>query len=306
MATEKDSTRVENTAETKMPRPRMMLGIGEYRDQAGELERWQARRIFLKAVRAKVPKVLETLACDVLPPYRDLRNRMHEDPTFFPPWQRSELRPVEMWQQSEAEAEATNATFPPVHAWASQWNLNDPWLRLRALDTLAHWHDLSKDHQEAYPVARLPMLDWFHEPISLYVPLTDDDIRNRVELPCYEPWQQYREDAENNIRAEFEKLLGEYLDRVERLMEEQGWTRTKEKRNWQHFEWLVWYQVEGLTYDAVARRVQDSADAEGDGGPFYERETIRGEIVSTAKLIGLTLRHGRPGRPRGTKNRHHG
>ena len=86
----------------------------------------------------------------------------------------------------------------------------------------------------------------------------------------------------------------------------------KRKDEYKHFIWLVKYQVEGLSYDAVAEwQLSKIAEElrEQYGDDYNEivsqnhsfditQNTIKDAVRNTAKLIGLTLRKGKRGRPR--------
>lgn len=97
--------------------------------------------------------------------------------------------------------------------------------------------------------------------------------------PRIETWSEFEETLDDA----FKKYKQLYKERTQLLMEEHGYTEGKHKRNKEHFEWLVRYQLQEWSINEIA-------DYYSTKNTILVEDTIRKALTSTAKLIGLRLR----------------
>lgn len=99
--------------------------------------------------------------------------------------------------------------------------------------------------------------------------------------------------AEERMRRAAEEAIRAQLDAAEAQLAAEGAERTPTKTTGlDHFQWLVLYQVDGLSHRAIGDAV------------FRHRQAVRTAISDTAKLIGLPLRPpAAAGRPRSSGRR---
>ncbi|WP_171644243.1 hypothetical protein [Paenibacillus phytorum] len=103
------------------------------------------------------------------------------------------------------------------------------------------------------------------------------------------PWKEFEEQMDDW----FVKYKMMYRDRTENLLEQQGYIKSKEKRNLEHFEWLVRFQVQCWSLKEIADYYSEESNE------ILSEDTISRGIKSTAELIYLILRPGnKPGRPK--------
>lgn len=101
--------------------------------------------------------------------------------------------------------------------------------------------------------------------------------------------------------AEFDKLVTQMLRnymRAYRRRAEEAMKRPifKTKRKPIHYQWLVDYQVKGMSYQELAGHYTAMADEESKIEGFYPN-TIYKAVKEAAKLVGLTLRIDKGGHP---------
>jgi hypothetical protein len=182
-----------------------------------------------------------------------------------------------------------------VRAWADRWHIAEEWCIEQALWALSYW-----SNQEDLRVERqLPLLQadelgvqlgWDLE-IPQYLTYRCTPIGRREQRFAFEHegWELIkiaRVEAEQRLRAAFEEELSAYLDRMEHLATTRGLVPVPQKRGVEHFEWLVRYQVQGHSYQAIAREA------------CRDRKTVADAVRETAALLQLSLRPpGHPGRP---------
>ena len=97
--------------------------------------------------------------------------------------------------------------------------------------------------------------------------------------PRNETWRGF-EDRMDRAYTKYKEL---YRQRAEDFLLERGYVKGKEKRNLDHFKWLVHYQVEGWTLRKIADYYSNISDE-----IIYEDTVYRG-IKSTAELVLLNL-----------------
>ncbi|MCA1025013.1 hypothetical protein LCM23_02840 [Cytobacillus kochii] len=97
--------------------------------------------------------------------------------------------------------------------------------------------------------------------------------------PRIETWTEFEE----SVDRAYKKYKELYQLRTKLYMEKHGYIEGKQKRNKDHFEWLVRFQIQEWS-------VKEIADYYSKGNIIIAEDTIRKALVSTADLIGLELR----------------
>lgn len=171
---------------------------------------------------------------------------------------------------------------PPVEReyelqrWAERWHLWERWTLRRARVTVDAWLHFDDLDRSSF-VSVLPETE---EPPSI----DGFEYSGRT----WHPWGFNRRKFKEMVHRDVEEALEEYMDRVERRLVNEGPYRNsaRKRKQKEHFDWLIFYQVEGLSYSRVADRVTRS------------RQTVTEAIKDTAHLVNLTLRPpDRGGRP---------
>lgn len=162
--------------------------------------------------------------------------------------------------------------------WAKRFNLTDTWLLEIALDALGCW---GLDEPNAYRRLRGGSL----------LPLPAPPLA--FEEPSWDPFRERRAKARARLLAAAERHIDAHLDEREAHAPgfvpiiPGGMTCLTE-----HFDWLVWHQVLGMSRQEVANMAG------------VHRQAIGPTLQKIADLIGLTLRKpDPPGRPRGSSSR---
>lgn len=276
----------------------MRLSHGKYyhRDNQEGSPTRHARAVFLEQVSILAPQVLEDLLA-ILPLYVAAHPHLsavwdallaEEEPVEsidhdgVPVLEEPEIDPPEVYKIVLSPDEPCPllstawADIRPLRvalvAWAERAHLLAPWVFEAAFETLESW----RSHGVSRP------LSWRYWFVNLRL--------GRREFCFSHPgwWveQRRRSQAADDIRSAFEDALSAYLDRVEEVVEAGGWVQTPRKQE-DHFERLVHYQVNGWSHARIGRHYHVARRTVGDG------------LEDTARLIGLSLRRrGRGGRPR--------
>lgn len=247
------------------------LGWGEFEPSGGALSTADARARFLVAVRRIVPQVLADLAGH--PPEIFKMTEAEVDVSNYRSWPALTV--------AADDVPAARELREAVLTWSRRYHLNAEWCLERALQTLRAWHRLPAD-------SRLRS-EWDHEAVTIFLPVSVDQRRFTFTHPGWELTTDNvtRAELERVVRAAFEAHLSDYLDSMETLAHAAGMERTPQKRRLDHFDWLVYYQVERWSHQEIAEEAG------------VDRTTVRDGLKTTAREIGLRLRPvGRAGRPR--------
>ncbi len=249
------------------------LGYGELA-APGEhsLALWDARGAFLWRVERLAGIVLEDLRKNVFPVYVPPAGwKAGED---VDPDTVARHKDFLMGRWSDVHQEIDSIADPlraKLHDWAAKYNLLDPWLLIVALGTLRKW---------SLGVANL---SW-HLPPPEPFSLPDRAYEFTMDLPGWDAQKMTRREAQEQIRGVFELKLKSFLNGVEKMAEELGMERIKEKRPrhgldpLRHFDWLVLFQVKGQTLANIA-------DKKG-----IDEKTVAAGVRQAADQIGLTRR----------------
>jgi hypothetical protein len=237
----------------------MRYGMGEYASQ--EMIDFEARLIFIRTLNTKAPQVAQALFDQVLPVYRK------DYPENKPSWRRS----LNIKPDSETA----------LIDWMDRFYLNEKWMRDCALGTLRMWADNPKMKNRELIIDPYSA-EWNPEQF----------------VTTWQPLEETITKAKERIEDELDR----YLAHIEKLAEKQGWKKNKQLRQkmtgdfLHHFEWLVMYQVEGLSYPEIAEKYMSL----NPDKPLTENTVNKG-VVRVSDEIGLKRRKGRPGRPSKSK-----
>lgn len=103
-------------------------------------------------------------------------------------------------------------------------------------------------------------------------------------------------ETEPAFRGRAAHALEAYIERSKELAEARGLIEAREKRQPSHYDWLALYQVKRWSYAQIADWDQTQPGAEAKG-----EDTIMKGVKSAAQLVQLSVRSGRPGRPKTRK-----
>jgi len=186
-------------------------------------------------------------------------------------------------------------------SWADQFHLRHTWVLNAALGTLRLWQiapqslkrtdwdlsfswGISKRALEIDP----PGSEWHWDPIAVWSGLP---VEPYIFQDAWLIDRETRPEATRRIMESCATNLKVYLNRVESLARERGLKRAKQKRNPEHFEWLVDYQTNEWNHRKIA-------DHYSKNGKILTEDAVGKALRGTAALIGLILRPpGRGGKP---------
>jgi hypothetical protein len=190
-----------------------------------------------------------------------------------------------------------------VARWAEHWNLDkwedsDPWFFNHALSTLYVWCAAPSAPNEMH----WPPISYSIK--SLPVENLRADISSTFEFQADLSTGESKSEAEQRIQKELkafqkkrrkaeEEAIKAHLDKLEIMEEQRGATKLKVKRNRQHFEWLVRYQIQEWQHPEISQHYYDKDDL---GSP--DLSTIRQNTPGAARAIGLRLRKGQGRTPK--------
>jgi hypothetical protein len=193
--------------------------------------------------------------------------------------------PVEM---SERISEFRDSLFN----WSRRHRLDTTWCRERAYDTL-DWWCLSQESR------RIQMWD-YDGAYQTIMAFRGDHPRFTFEYKTLYPREGFRPDVKRRIMEAVEKELDAFLDGREALAEENGMVAPRQKRDKQHFEWLVCFQVNQMSYADILELYfpNEFATAKKAGNISDRTKRIRKAVNEVADFINLPLREDgvRPGR----------
>src|ERR1043166_193720 len=168
------------------------------------------------------------------------------------------------------------------------------WRRTKRLGGLTHGLELlppielTEQSDEMFPGAEL-LNTLKASPGKVVKATTLPGKLERVDWPM-RGWNIETE-PEQRFRERFNEAAKRWLDRyiLERRVagEQKKLTHVTEKRRPEHYEWLALYQIARQSQQGIADQYKESRDA------------VKSALERTAQLIGLKLRPGARGRPRG-------
>jgi hypothetical protein len=219
-----------------------------------------ARLLLLRRVQREAPGVLLDLRDSVLSAW---------DRPPSPPLSPRRLQPVitksgmrALWDVGKLDRDRVSVSaVDALNVWAARWNLSAPWVTEAGWETCVFW----LRHPETL---RMGAPEWSPETMARLKPVPAED---RV----IEGWDPSLE-SEQAFHERIEKHVARVLD----YASNQGWRAALELRTWWRFDWLVWYQVLGLSWNEISLR-----DAETPN-----RETVQTSVSRIAELVELPVR----------------
>jgi hypothetical protein len=275
---------------------RICLGEFDWPDQRGKQQFVQG--LFLNTVAKLDQAPLKQLYGVPLELYRMAKNEFHLEHYFIrQPWMLTGPA-VSLVETLEAE----------IESWAKTWNVDAPWCRKTALETLHLWSCASREMTQL--VFQYPVLAGFVPPrleppegLPSYAAfeMTRDWYLEKIRSGAREAIAKsplLRHGFSVKARAFVDSTLVEaktYCDAVEAVYLEHDWKRCRqnEKKNLnQHLEWTVKFQVSGKTFSELAE------DAN------VEQSTVSRAVRDILSILPLAKRpDSRPGRIRGRRNK---
>jgi hypothetical protein len=198
--------------------------------------------------------------------------------------------------EGETPSALQRQLFSSLRKWANGYHVGAPWVLDAALDTLHDWLTTTRRK-----------LIWIY-PSELEAPLvTENETYFHLRHYGWDVRSETRVDFEKAVRAAFEAYLEHYLAEIAQKATRMGWKRTSEWRvrndrdPGERFEWLVRWQVQGWTKNAIANHYKIGHQRRagkrlGKEGAKAGVSTLQNALIATSKEIALPLRVGRPGR----------
>jgi hypothetical protein len=240
-----------------MPRLSLSLDDGEYEQVENPASVNLARAHFLRAVAEIEPKVLRDLG-------RETSSAFLRLPAEF------------RFTVSQYEP-CLEELFDALRCWGSRWHLDEEWCLNQAFETLRYWEETGDFD------------NWDGVGISFRTSASPDERRFIFEHTASDLTARTRRQIRDEICKALKRELEVYLDRMECLARERGFTTVPNKFTSEHYEWLVYFQVKGHPYEKI--RLKYSM--------ISSPQAIQKAIKQLAAFIGLPLREDRrrPGRP---------
>jgi len=246
------------------------------------------------------PEVLERLRADVWPEFKGALERVASrrdaarsaggryrvllpSDAPGPDIESDENATVWVKQARAVDLESVRLLVEALSRWCEEYQLTAEWLRDAALRTMLAWTTAPEGPADGWMVRRRV---WRGA-------LSEDELVFRFEA-AWEPTTATRAAASQEIRERFDEKLREYLDERERLATMRGFVAApRPRKDENHLQWLVRYQVGGDSYVQIARL--EGLDATGRGGG----KTVELGVKEAAKRLdfGPLRQPDRGGRP---------
>lgn len=233
----------------------------------------QLQAEFFNRVDVIAPMVFTELRTDVYPAFK-----AHPDHTDLD------------WRYFSAFDGADHDHLAELVTWLRRWHVEVPWFARFACDALDTWTMME-------PVD--PCAFWRHRTCggsAFYSPLPS--VPHTLQLPRWDGlWQDWAE-IEAAMRNAFDAYIPHYRALVEGLIQQSGMQPAEHRRNIDHLNWLIRYQVLGLSRREIAERLSDTAQNVNDlADDEITEDAVRKAIKDWANLLELPLRKHRARRP---------
>lgn len=148
---------------------------------------------------------------------------------------------------------------------------------------------ISKQPPDAYAFEELRLFDARKSNLIEMAETTDLSKYELITRPWeggigWDPRKKTWKEFENFIDKKYEQYQMLYRERSEQFLREQGYVKDKEKRNLEHFRWLVDYQIKGWS----AREIADHYSSLKN--EIINEDTVLHGIKNTASLVLIHLR----------------
>jgi hypothetical protein len=284
----------------------LRLGNGEYESAIEGRDppsAHHARDVFLMTLSEMLPEVLRDLERSSLEYYR--KSGLHFDDAAHQERlkhlnqydrirEMTRLQQHHRWSSPEwnnfEEEEITydqnlSALQKSIFQWSRKWRLDASWCRERAFHTLDYWCSYPDSHKR---------LAWNYEPVweTVVAFRQGEHPRFRFEYKTLYPREGHRSRLEQRITEAFRRELKAFLDSREQIAKEAGMKPVPKKREKSHFEWLICFQVKGMSPKEILAHyephVYEGAIGRGSLSEYTKR--IRKAVNEVSRLIGLPLR----------------
>jgi hypothetical protein len=190
----------------------------------------------LQAIEKRAPKVVTSLARQVLPAYKraipHLGGVTLTDPQTLDALTRQPTSPPEFHDLKRA-----------LTRWAQRWRLNESGLLVRSLETLHAWHCQPRQGRRQWCIQHGPDSPQSCPHVALV----------QFVVQAWHPRTEPRQAAEKRIQEELRRQTRKYLDHVEaEAQQRHGLVKSPVKTEENHFEWFVRYQVLGESLSSIA------------------------------------------------------
>lgn len=127
------------------------------------------------------------------------------------------------------------------------------------------------------------ILSDYYEDVSLALNGKKDEIRGYKNGYSWDPRTETWSEFENKLDKNFYKYKELYKKRTEEYLKKYGYIKGKEKRNKEHFHWLVRYQIQGWSIKKIA-------DYYSKDKKILTEDTVKKGLVNTASMVDIYLR----------------
>jgi hypothetical protein len=278
----------------------MNLAYGEMEPQDNIISKENARNIFLNTIKKEMPEILHTLYNNVYPIYRQLIIEIEEakkvQTNYISRLNKYKNKKNEFtilaWNDKDIEDainhyinELTDEFYPDLIPlkdelikWAERYNINCSWILETAIETMGHWYRLSPY------VGNKIYEEWQYRGVvfwGLDLPLFEFPEKFKWDI-AFETEKQFKE----KVRTKFNEYLNKYIEKCRIKAQEMNYTKSIEKRQVEHFEWFVLYQIKGWELPKITEFISQRT------GKFYEESNIYKNVKKISQLIELPLRDG--------------
>lgn len=278
----------------------MNLAYGEMEPQDNIISKENARNIFLNTIKKEMPEILHTLYNNVYPIYKQLIIEIEEakktQTNYISRLNKYKNKKNEFtilaWDDRNIEDtisyyinELTDEFYPDLIPlrdelikWAERYNINCSWILETAIETMRYWYQLSPYvGSEIYE-------EWQYRGVvfwGLDLPLFEFPEKFKWDI-AFETEKQFKE----KVQAKFNEYLNKYIEKCKMEAQEKNYTKGIEKRQVEHFEWFVLYQIKGWELPKITDFISEKT------GKPYEESNIYKNVKNISQLIELPLRDG--------------
>jgi hypothetical protein len=188
--------------------------------------------------------------------------------------------------------------------WSKYWNLDEDWFVLRALKTLNSWtknkifrenlqwsyllNGIDDPENEPQPPKGFPAWNVLDESAKTYQLKITNEAHNRITQD--EILSHIEASHRERFIRKLDPVVKDYQDHVSQFYKAFGYKPVNRQELLKHIEWTVAFQVSSESFTNIA----SSTDV--------ERQAVSKAVKFVLRLIGLTQRLTKGGRPMGTKD----
>lgn len=276
----------ETQKSTKWPKAGL-VGYGDY-VLPGVTDVKVGRELFFAAMRKVARPALDDFY-SLISLYSPLEERLWANEHAL---QRRDWTSWAAWKLLAAEDENVAMLVGRLEDWANRYHLIEPWLLDSMTRNLVGWSQIprcAENREWLYPGSAILVGDGRFGASGIGLPEVKTDFRAfKPDVPAPNPLAQTRQDYLDKVLHIAEEAWNKAVQEVEAV----GGQPAVIKRNrgggsLLHFEWLALYQVMGVGYADIADLYSSEAPS---GDRVIDIDTVRKAVISTARLVGTTLR----------------